>query len=217
VKRHGGGHGPVGATRSDQVRRRAALVAGALVTLLASSALSGALGAGPADGAAATGRSGAVPAPPPVVTLTSSSAISATRSTVVASSTSGTIGAAGITVTVTLRNASGVPVPGKLVTLTGSGDHVVVATQDDVTDSLGRAWFTVTVTATATRSESTTLTATDVTDATGLSHRPCVCFTSGPGAATPEVPVTLALPLAAAAVLGGAAFVARRRRSLGRA
>jgi hypothetical protein len=187
------------------------VIAGAVLTLIASSALSGALVAGPADAVAATGRSGAAPASPPVVTLTSTAAISGTRSTVVASSTSGTIGA-GITVTVTLLNASGVPVPGKLVTLTGSGDHVIVATHDDVTDSLGRAWFTVT----DTRSESTTFTATDVTDATGLSHHPCVCFTSGPGAATPEVPVTLALPLAAAAVLGGAAFLARRRRSLRR-
>jgi Bacterial Ig-like domain (group 1) len=212
VKRHGGDHGPVGAIRSGPVRRRGALVAGALLTLVASSALSGALVAGPADAVAATARSGVGTAAAPAVTLASTAAISATRSTVVTSSTSGMIGAPGITVTVTLLNANGVPVPGKLVTLVGSGDHVIVATQDDVTDSLGRAWFTVT----DTRSESTTLTATDVTDTTGLSHRPCVCFTSGPGAATPEVPVTLALPLVAAGLLGSAAFLARRRRSLRR-
>jgi hypothetical protein len=128
---------------------------------------------------------------------------------VVASSTYGSVGSGGITVTVTLLNADGRPVPGRLVSLSGTGGHVNIAWHNDVTDSFGRAWFTVTDRWAGT----TTLTATDVTDRRGLSHRPCVSFSTGPGTATPETPVTVALPVLGAGVLGAMVFFVRRRRS----
>jgi len=179
-------------------------VAGGLLAAVASCGLILALGSVPAGAAALTSDPSAAAR---AVTLASTSPISPTRSNVSAWSTSAPTGSSG-TVTVTLLNANGLPVSGKMVTLTAPGSHIVVTPQSDPTNGNGQASFIVS----DSKAEAATFTAFDWTDGITVSRHPCTTF-GGPGTPTPETPVTLALPVIAAGLLGGTAFLARRRRA----
>lgn len=161
-------------------------------------------------GSAWIGLSVALPSTPAGATPSSSHppTVSPAETTVVVSRTLAPIGGQGATVTVTLKSAAGVPVPGKLVTLSTSGGHAAVSSLSDSTDSNGHAWFEVT----DSRVETVTFSALDRSDGLSVSGHPCVTFGGQPPAQTPEAPVTLALPLIAAGIVG-ITLRARRPRS----
>jgi hypothetical protein len=189
--------------------RRVRRTTGAMLVTVAFVGLVLSLDVAPAGAAGLTGRSTEDDAGARGATLVSTSPVSATRSTVVASPSTVPAGPQGTIVTVTLLSSTGVPVSGKQVTLTAKGSHAVVTATSDPTDSQGQATFTVT----DTKVEMVTLVALDTTDGVTINCRLCVYFVNDPPADTPEAPVTVALPVIAAGLLGGTTLVSRRRRS----
>jgi Bacterial Ig-like domain (group 1) len=181
-----------------------------MLVIVASAGLVLSLDMAPAGAAGLTRTSTAIDAGGRIATFVSMSPVSAARSTVVASPTSLPTGPLGTTVTVTLLSSTGAPVPGKQVTLTTTGGHASVTTTSDPTNSDGQASFTVT----DTKVEMVTLVARDTTDGITITCHLCVYFVNDPPADAPEAPVTIALPVLAAGLLGGTTLVSRRRRSV---
>jgi len=160
---------------------------------------------GPLSGLALTASSVAADH---TTTFVSAAPTSPTISAVVASPTAVPVGFAGSTITVGLLATKGTPEQRKEVMLVPMSGDPTVTMESDPTDKNGQATFNVT----DTNVESVCFSIGDLTDSLSIPRHPCVRFVGGPPAITPETPFTVALPVTAAGVLGGAAHFARRRR-----